>query len=750
MKSKRVIALIIVVIMVIPYVNVGAVPLLEGSAKFLAMTSDKISRIQELSLTLMALGSVEDKTEFDVKPVLDGLTQKLLQEQNPDGGWGYYPNSPSNVVDTAYALVALAKIKGRYMTQQDIYSEILDAIEKGQNFLLDSRSKVGWGYVPDTKEECYPTIMAVWALGELGYTWYNPVIENSTGYLNSNCVSSCELPENEAFGLKLIAYKSIGYPVDNKTIQKLKEKLFNETLTTRVRAILTYALTMYESFDFDVAKALLLLENEKKGTGPFFWNTQTWMFSSPDTVTTSAYALMALSVTASFLKPEERPQTPYSKLCIYLKVIQNSDGGWGYPTLHNSDPKSTYYAIKGLQACYFKTPDIIKGLNWTKRVFSAETSRLRELHTVTASYYYLIKTLVEFNALTDDEIKDAIDAVKSVKLTSGLWGSEVIGPQPLDTAFAVATLLELGVPANDSDIQRAKSWLLSLSKSGWGVYISGYFYSYMTTPDVVTTMEVLNALYPISSREELMPYIKWIISQRNPDGSWSYRKGSDNMKVETTVRITNLLQKFGYDFTSDTTNLLLNWTLENKLELDNPVDIGLAVTYLIKLKFIPHVSLYDLIIALSKENFKIIAPNGDNTTVKTVVHAIHEFFGMNVTISNETLPEKGNYIALGSFNTFNIDNYNPYISYRFNGSYISIESRKYSTEHTVVIIPGVTEEGHVLFVLYNGALGANAVRTLFESGFVKYLHDEYLIIKYTDKNGDGKIELTEMEAILVR
>ncbi len=747
MKRKRVIVFIIVAIMIIPYVNVGAVPLLEGSAKFLAMNSDKISRIQELSLTLMALNSVKDKTEIDLKPVLDELTQKLLQDQNSDGGWGYYPRSPSNVVDTAYALIALAKIKGSYMYQQNIYSKILDAIEKGKMFLLNSKGEVGWGYVSNTKEECYPTIMAVWALGELGYTWYNSVIENSVGYLNN--ISSCELPENEAFGLKLIAYKSIDYPVDNRTIQRLKEKLFNETLTTRARAILTYALTLYEPFDFDMAKALLLLENEKKGNSLFFWNTQTWMFSSPDTITTSAYALMALSITGSFLNPEERPQTPYSSLCVYLKVIQNSDGGWGYPTLHGSDPKSTYYALKGLQSCYLKTSNILKGLNWTKNAFNEETLRLRELHTATESYYYLIKTLVEFNALTDKERKEAIDAIKSVKLQSGLWGSEVIGPQPINTAFAVATLLELGVPANDSDIQRAKSWLLSLSKHGWGTYISGYFYSYMTIPDVITTMNVLNALYPISSKKELQPYIKWIISQRNPDGSWSYRKGYNNMKIETTVRITNLLQKFGYDFTSDTTNLLLNWTLEDKLELDNPVDIGLAVPYLIKLKFIPHVSLYDLIIALSKEEFKIIAPNNDSATAEVVTQAIHEFFGTNATISNESTVGEGNYIALGTFNTFNIDAYNPYISYEVNGSYISIEGRKYSTEYTIVIIPGVTEKGHVLFVLYSGALGTSAVRTLFESGFIRYLHNDYLVIKYSDKNRDGKVELREMEAMLV-
>ncbi|WP_456453735.1 prenyltransferase/squalene oxidase repeat-containing protein [Thermococcus sp.] len=747
---KRAITLILLIIMVVPYANVGAVPVLQGSTQFLVTSYNRISRTQELSLVIMALNSVKGKTEVDVSPVLDELTRKLLLWQNEDGGWGYYPNSPSDIVDTSYALIALARVKGMYMQGQDVYSSIIGAIDKGRRYILDSRGENGWGYVPDTAEACYPTLMAVWALGELGYTWKDQRIEGSIDYLNH--ITSCELPEDEAFGLKLIAYRAVGYPVDNSTLKQLKEKLFNETPSTEARAIMTYALTLYEPFNFDIAKALLLLEDEKRG---FFWSTQTWMFSSSDIITTSSYALLALSVTGSFLKPEERPQTPYSKLCTYIGVLQNLDGGWGYPG-YSSDPRSTYFALKGLQACYLRSPRILEGLNWTERDFIRETERVKELHTVTPAYYYLIKTLVEFGVLTDEERKVAIETIRSVKLQSGLWGNDLLGPQPLDTAFAAGALLELGVPASDADIQRAKSWLLSLSKKGWGMYVSGYIYSYMTAPNLMTTVEVLNALQPILSRDEAEPYISWLISQRNPDGSWSYWKVSskisdiaESSKVEATVRVTNLLQKFGYDFTSETKELLMKWADENRINLNSPIDISLAATYLSKIKVIPHVNLYDIAIALSREEFKVIYPNGDNGTAETVALAIQKFFGVNTTISNETVPGKDNYIALGTFNTFNVDDYNPYISYMFNGSYVSIEGRKYSTKDTVLIIPGVTENGHVLFVLYNGTLGTSAVRTLFESGFVRYLHNDYLIIRYSDKNGDGRIELTEMEAILV-
>ncbi len=748
---RRAIALILLTIMIIPYANVSAVPVLQGSTQYLVSSSDRISRTQELSLAIMALKSVKGKTEVDVLPVLDDLTQRLLQWENKDGGWGYYPNSPSNIVDTSYALIALARVKGIYTTQQGVYSRIMDALAAGKQYLLDSRAEKGWGYVPDTTEACYPTIMAVWALGELGYSWEDQRISTSIDYLNH--LSSCELPEDVAFGLKLIAYRAVGYPVDNKTINQLKEKLFTGNPSTEARAIMTYALTLYEPFNFDIAKALLLLENEKRGSG--FWSTQTWMFSSSDIIVTSSYALMALSVTGSFLRPEERPRNPYSILCTYIGVLQNPDGGWGYPDAYKSDPKSTYFAMKGLQACYFRSPRILKGLNWTEKAFTEETENVKKLHTVTGAYYYLIKTLAEFGGLTEEQRKEAIETIRSVKLPSGLWGNALLGPQPLDTAFAAGALLELGVPANDTDIQRAKSWLLSLSKQGWGTYISGYFYSYMTAPSLMITLEVLNALYPVLSKEEAEPYISWIISQRNPDGSWSYWKVkskfsdiSESSKVEATVRVTNLLQKFGYDFTSDTKNLLIKWADENRINLDNPIDISLAATYLSKIKVIPHVNLYDISIALSTESFRVVYPNGDNKTAEIVSEAIKKFFGMNTTISNESSLGEGNCIALGSFNTFSIADYNPYISYEFNGSYISIEGRTYSMKDTVVIIPGVTENGHVLFVLYNGTLGASAVRTLFESGFVRYLHNDYLIIKYSDKNGDGKIELTEMEAIL--
>jgi len=59
----------------------------------------------------------------------------LRKTQNPDGGWGPYPQSPSEVFDTALALLALATL--------DPSQEVQRALGSGRGFLIQSQNSDG-------------------------------------------------------------------------------------------------------------------------------------------------------------------------------------------------------------------------------------------------------------------------------------------------------------------------------------------------------------------------------------------------------------------------------------------------------------------------------------------------------------------------------------------------------------------------------------------------------------------------------
>ncbi|HIP89252.1 MAG TPA: hypothetical protein EYH24_04810, partial [Thermococcus paralvinellae] len=576
---RRMLSLVLIALMTIPC-GANAKPILDGSVEFLITSEGLLETTKDISLVLMALVSAQGKVEHDLKENIT-LVNLLLSRQNSDGGWGYFKGSTSDVVDTSYAIIALNRAIALYPKGTLEYSKISRSLDHAVSFILNAYSDNGWGYVGNTKPEFYPTAMAVWALGEMGFGTKHPYIKRALNYLNST-TNYGGLSEYEAMALKALAFKSVGQKVSDEMVSKIKESLEMEELSVRERALLTYALVTCEGVNFDVAKALLTLEYLKHGEETFYWSNTPGLLTQTYVFETSAYATLSFALVSD--KLSEEIENPFKASCEALKNAQNPDGGWSYFYGFPSNEKATYYALKALKLCYFRDPSIEKGLEWIREQYEKNRRVMEKYHEIYPPYVYTLLTLLEFNMLNDTEKIRDVDLIKGVRIGVGKWGN-VLGPQPYDTALAIKSLLALGISSNDTDIQNAKSWLLSVSKGGWGTYVKTRFYSYMLPPEVSITLEVLEALAPISTKEELEPHLKWLIEQRTDDGGWANIKEHyligvfqyrEEPSVELTVRATELLAKFGYDYREE----VLNWLMGRKHEEDTIVDSALATMFL--------------------------------------------------------------------------------------------------------------------------------------------------------------------------
>lgn len=735
---KRILALITIVLMLIPAVAAGTI---DGSVRFLKDAAGSSQQTGEISLAIMALSAAADDLAWDVTPDLVTLVDRMLDYQNPDGGWGFYPGEVSNVVDTAYAVVAFSRVYPYLESQKR--GTVKLAIDRGLSYLFSAENDDGWGYVPGTPTSCYPTLAAIWALGENGYSYNSRAVRNAVKYVGN---ATCELPKYEALALKLIAYHSVGYPVSNGTLETVKELLLKGgDLSMKERAMLTYVLVLYAPWDFDTMRMLIRLESYSTEAGNLvYWVSTPYMFSSAELIATTSYALMALS-SVSKLPPVKKVSNPYEMPCQALENMQNPDGGWGLGLNTPSDEKATYYALRAIDVCYPSTERVRRALAWTREAFERDANWMKENRRMSVGYYYALKTLLAYGNLTAEEKEEARELIRSVQLDQGLWGNTVLGPQPYDTALAVDALRELGVPANDSLIQRAKSWLLSVSNGGWGTYVTTAYYSYMLKPDVLTTITVLEALKGMATPEELKPHLEWLIEQR-VDGGWPYwktyyvwdenREFPGTPTVELTVRATDLLLDYGYNYTNDTLSFVMNARDSGAID-GKTIEMASAIEYLSRFQYIPPVDLYDVRRALDGDTFRVVAPGMDNESLGAVIKTLNDLFSGGFLPANTSSIGEGSYIVLANFTGYPIREYNPYLKFYVDNGTVTVGNITVPTSEAVVLVPGKTPEGIVLFVLYEPE-NSEIAREVFTTGFIRYIRGHAMVLLLED----GKVRVT--------
>ncbi|WP_456420682.1 prenyltransferase/squalene oxidase repeat-containing protein [Thermococcus sp.] len=729
---NRLLAVLIVILLVTPGAYAGTIG---KSVNFLSDASSNVQSIRDMSLILIAISGAQKAVGNISADKIDHLAMGLLSLQNPDGGWGYLPNETSNVVDTSYALIALLKAEP-YVSPIHRQS-LLNGVSKAVSYLLHSSSGRGWGYAPGTAPEFYPTAMAVWALGERGYYYTDGPVKEAVRFLLS---ANSTLPAPQTLALRVIALHAVGYPVPMELVSKVENLLRDGRLTTLDRAMLTYALELVRPLDFTTSffvSKLLELANVS-GDYAYWISSPVYPLMTPEVIKTSAYALLAVAYLEQYPPQIPVEENPYAAPCSELKALQNGDGGWPLIKPGPSNEKATYYALLALKYCVPTNESIEKALEWSMKALEVDGSKMVSSHRFSPAYFYALETLLHFNVLSEREKENAIKDIIASQLPYGigLWGNN-LGPQPYDTALAVRALVDLGVPPNDSLIQRAVTWVLSTSKGGWGIYVSTPYFSYMLRPDVMTTVSIIEAFEGIVPREKLKPHADWLASQR-VDGGWSYWKPYYDPvsgrvielkpTVELTVRVTDVLTNFGYNFSRDTLNFVIKAKTSGEIN-GKSVETAFAVMYLSRYKFIPKVTLDDIRLALGAKPFTMVAVGLSSNETESVFSSLVKLYGNSFVLSNTTKIGRGYYIVIAPYGSYNISKYNPYLVFHIENGSVVVANYTAPLNSSIVLVPGYTQRGDVLFVLYSPSSRWMAVE-LFTTGFIRYIRGEAMVLTY--------------------
>ncbi len=521
--------------------------------------------------------------------------------------------------------------------------------------------------------------------------------------------------------------------------------------------MLTYVLTTYEGLTFEVAKLLSRLEDLAESNETLiYWANAPEEWTNREVFASSAFAVMSFATAndlggvGGIISIEDS--------CAALEKVQNPDGGWGYRAGYSSDDRTTYYVLKALKRCYFKDEVIEKGLEWVEARLPENMEKVSKEGRLNSAYIYNLLTLLEFNMLNETEKQSHISLIKSLS-EDGKWKT-ILGPQPYDTALAIKALLALGVDPSDEDIVKAKEWLLSLPTDGWGlrIQIAVPFRVRYIMPTVPTTLEVLEALTPLVTKEEVERHLTWLMEQKIEDDGWPVVKeiyirdilmylGAPS--VELTIRATKVLYDFGIDYRAE----MFNWLLDHRSDSlwgTTLTESALAVLFFSEMGevVIKPISLYQVLKQIPEKNFTILYTSGYNSTAVSLGEALSEVFEKSFEIKPFEGFGDSNYIVVSDFSTFNIPQYNPYIKVKSDDMYVYLDDKSYPINDTVILIPGKTSEGYLLFVL--SSKGAeDIVSTFFSSTIIKYLNGVVCVITHEDKNHNGVVEFDELNIELV-
>jgi squalene-hopene/tetraprenyl-beta-curcumene cyclase len=179
--------------------------------------------------------------------------------------------------------------------------------------------------------------------------------------------------------------------------------------------------------------------------------------------------------------------------------------------------------------------------------------RLEKSDGLGAIFPPIINTIIAFRclgyALDDPRLVGQVKELEKLEIEE----EETLRVQPCfssvwDTALALSTLVESGLPADDPAALRAAEWLLAheakepgdIQKLRSEVPVGGWYFEYANEfyADTDDTAEVLTALahvrFPDPEREEVRKAavargLAWQLAMQNEDGGWgAFDKGCDN------------------------------------------------------------------------------------------------------------------------------------------------------------------------------------------------------------------------------
>lgn len=745
MRGFAKVTLLLFILLTIPYSQAAV---LDDARGFLYNAGKAYDQIPLKAVALMALtsslGKVDDEPELELE--VEQLTEDLVELQNPDGGWGHYENEISSPQDTAMALIALVRVRkaAREYPTVNLPATMPTVIAKGRAYLMESFSSNGWGYIKGSKPDFYPTVLSVWALGEMGYKYRTSYqVKKAVDYL----ATFKNLPP-EHLALRLIAYYYVGYTNISNDMTKCKELLESSSINARQRAMLTYAMLLHkQEFDFETVKFLTILETMGYVNGTYILPSEEKPFMGSSAVVGTAYAVMAFSLITDKKATTEVPPNPKYQLCDELLSSRDSNGAWPMYPGGKPNAEATYYALRAVTKCeHLNSDDLISdAVSWAKYHLrdAMEFAELRR--TITEDYYYTVKILVEFGSLSEDERSSLIDFTLSLRDATGLWRGALFIPQPYETALAVDLLQTLGYTGEE--VSKAKNWLLSLSRRGFGFSIS-YPVPRIITKTVPTTVVAIEA---ISDQELVKSHLEWLLGQKLPSGVWGViGKWTDingrvyygQPSVKWTVRVVELLTRFGIDVDSNVST----WILEQALSGNLPtvVDTALALEFVSGLNLIPPTTLSEVIMNLSPSGWVL---NYDDCKLADAVIEYLEQYGYELApVDGVGYFENGNHIILAELGKVDVLRYNSDVYASFENNTLKVNGKSYDVSPVVLIVPGRTSDGYVLIIMCSPGAG-DIVLNLFKYGMFRYLHGNYLILSGNDVNRNGMIDVQEISVV---
>ena len=152
---------------------------------------------EEESLTIeafFALGLLIGIGNKAYSPQIVAGIQWLMATQNDDGGWGFFAESPSQVVTTSYAVRTLAE----WLASNRSDLPARDAVHRGLAWLLARRNGEGsWSQLQGQPPSAVQTALALLALSAAGmFSKHSKEVTESRNWLESNIADRTAVVDN--------------------------------------------------------------------------------------------------------------------------------------------------------------------------------------------------------------------------------------------------------------------------------------------------------------------------------------------------------------------------------------------------------------------------------------------------------------------------------------------------------------------------------------------------------------------------
>ena len=126
----------------------------------------------------------------------------------------------------------------------------------------------------------------------------------------------------------------------------------------------------------------------------------------------------------------------------------------------------------------------------------------------------------------------------------------------------------------------------------------------------------------------------------------------------------------------------------------------------------------------------------DNESIGAMITTLNDLFSGGFIPLNTTVIGENSYIVMANFGDYPIRPYNPYLKFYVDDGTVTVGNITVPTGKAVVLVPGKTPKGVVLFVLYEPE-NAEIAKEVFTTGFIRYLRGDAMIL--LSENGKVRV-----------